>query len=640
MPASKPTSLRALATKQHRSPAASRRRDAGGAGHQPRRTAGWLGWFSVLAACLTALGFAGPCSAGRMEALLACSATTWPGEVLRLAVGPASGGAGAAPAVGDVTGDGHADVVVGSAYGDLVLYAGTGGSLFGPPEVLLSEAPSWEPLRLVPAAPCLVHFSPAARPDLLLLLGHRLLLYEAQAGGWQEGRELRTDRGRGLAEALREAGAAGQPLGLAAEVQPRRLLVSDTTGALWQVPLGQQFALGMPRRLTAHGQPLTFPPPVRLALGDLEGSGSAVLVAAGEGRVWLVRRRGEDFAAPVLVADGLCSPDGVAAGELAPAVLGNGRIALGTRWGTLCTARLSSKGLVVEGWLWAQQAPLDVGLCAAPASCDWNADGREDLLVAGADGRLRLFLRRPDQSYEPGLVVHDARGPIQSPTAQGWSCCFPALADLDGDGDLDLLLGQVGGKVGAWCNQGHFVSQPPVTAGQAAAAHAVAVPMPVDWDRDGDLDLFVGCQPLPADLLGEPRPASNMPPMYYLENDAGPGRWPSFEKAVVVDFLAGGEGGWGDAAYLQPWQLLFPARLQVGAEVLVSCREGIFPFRLASKGPAYPRLLLPVAGEAVRPLRARGLAWAVRPGPAGAGLLVGLGAYGWVCTFSGASAAP
>jgi hypothetical protein len=82
-----------------------------------------------------------------------------------------------------------------------------------------------------------------------------------------------------------------------------------------------------------------------------------------------------------------------------------------------------------------------------PSIVDWNQDGKPDLAVASASGRLSIYLNAPLQTQEP--LLGDAPPiniSIASTTTIGSNAC-PSFADLNGDGLPDLLYGTSSGRI-------------------------------------------------------------------------------------------------------------------------------------------------------------------------------------------------
>ncbi len=140
-------------------------------------------------------------------------------------------------------------------------------------------------------------------------------------------------------------------------------------------------------------------------------------------------------------------------------------------------------------WVRAANADLpDVGSSAAPAFADLDGDRDRDVLVGESGGHVRAFVNTGSDgapiwvrqtSWEAGLSFADRPA--------------PALADLDGDGDVDLLVGAKTGVVRAFENVGS--SAAPAwrehDAWSIAAFDAEARPAFGDFDHDGRVDLVV-----------------------------------------------------------------------------------------------------------------------------------------------------
>ncbi|MBX3733868.1 MAG: VCBS repeat-containing protein [Verrucomicrobiae bacterium] len=129
----------------------------------------------------------------------------------------------------------------------------------------------------------------------------------------------------------------------------------------------------------------------------------------------------------------------------------------------------------------AQNRLLELG--SGVALGDVDGDGRVDVYFCSLEGDNVLYRNLGDWRFED---ITEAAG-VACPRQFSTGC---VLVDLDGDGDLDLLVNSLGGGTRAFYNDGHarFTEAPDPGLMRDSGATSMAL---ADVDGDGDLDLYV-----------------------------------------------------------------------------------------------------------------------------------------------------
>ncbi|MCA9185118.1 MAG: VCBS repeat-containing protein [Planctomycetales bacterium] len=123
-------------------------------------------------------------------------------------------------------------------------------------------------------------------------------------------------------------------------------------------------------------------------------------------------------------------------------------------------------------------------VCGGVAIGDVNGDDRPDVFVASGPRANRLFLQVGDWKYRDDA---EAAGVA---AVDRWAT-GAAMADVDGDGDLDLYVCNYEAPNQLFINDGHGKFRDEAEAWGVANSDASLMSTFCDYDRDGDLDMFL-----------------------------------------------------------------------------------------------------------------------------------------------------
>ncbi len=514
------------------------------------------------------------------------------GETLMQRVGDLTAGDFAHPAVADWSGDGRKDVVAGSGYGDLLLFSrpddgpcSPAGALLTDDTVGLSARP-----RRSRVSPWLGDLDGDGELNLLLGIDDRVFSYRVQDGSTTDARTLvspatHPDLSAPLAPVAADLTGDGTLATLIVDGEGRVSRV-DASGAT---------------ALTAGGARLQVTPPARAWAGDWDGSGfTDLLIGTGEGSVLLYRGGPEGFQEPETLLPAADAPD-IEAAPWATDWDGDGRVDLlvGWRGGFISLFKRQDDGTLSDlGLLQQHDAPIDAGRCAVATAGDWTGNGLTDIVVGGEDGRVMLYQRIPGEQmlFERGQRIAAREGIIEAEGSGYFRYAAPVLVDFNLNGRPDLLVGSATGRIIHWENAAGMRRVGPLQVSDTdLRMTGIAFPAPFDYDRDSELDLFVGARPVP---YREPEPGLMLPEIpsgcVYFENIANrPGATPEFEKGVPIAMTLVSIDGElrRDASFLTPYaaypvQWSSPRTL----DFLVVTLKGTFLFENVVRRGEYARL--------------------------------------------------
>lgn len=131
---------------------------------------------------------------------------------------------------------------------------------------------------------------------------------------------------------------------------------------------------------------------------------------------------------------------------------------------------------------------LTRGSNSTPALVDIDMDGDLDLFIGESSGTLNFYQNNGTPSMPKFDLISDSFQEIDVGRRS-----VPRFADLDGDGDQDMIVGRETDGVALYMNTGTATAPTFTESGTLPASFPIlSVPAFIDIDTDGDLDVFSG----------------------------------------------------------------------------------------------------------------------------------------------------
>jgi uncharacterized protein (DUF2141 family) len=137
---------------------------------------------------------------------------------------------------------------------------------------------------------------------------------------------------------------------------------------------------------------------------------------------------------------------------------------------------------------------LSAGPLESPKFVDIDGDGDLDALVGWYPGGIRFFENTGNANVPSFSERSGSANPLSLETSAYAAASF---VDIDGDGDMDGFIGCISGTIKYYQNTGNNIRTPLFSASTSNPLAGVNVlddnkPAFVDIDRDGDMDVFFG----------------------------------------------------------------------------------------------------------------------------------------------------